>query len=105
MKESVVTIFEIIFISILLAVILSIAWFSYINSPTYEEKQEYHTYVVIFYPDMKKTIEGYVDKFNIYENVCTITINGVEYTVDSKNVIFTKKKDSFFKEEDECTKK
>ena len=94
-------IFEIIFISILLAVILSFAWFSYINSPTYEEKQGYHTYVVIFYPDMKKTIEGYVDKFNIYENVCTITINGVEYTVDSKNVIFTKKKDSFFKEDDD----
>lgn len=85
---------------LLLFIGLLSAWNVYSNSPTYEEKQGYHTYVVIFYPDMKKTIEGYVDKFNIYENVCTITINGVEYTVDSKNVIFTKKKDSFFKEAD-----
>lgn len=70
------------------------------NTPGLTEEDGYYTYAVIFYPDMKKSIEGFVDYYRISNNnICTVVIEGNEYIVDSKNVIFTKKEDDFLKKE------
>ena len=70
------------------------------NTPSLTEEDGYYTYAVIFYPDMKKSIEGFVDYYHISSNnICTVVIEGKEYVVDSKNVIFTKKEDDFLKKE------
>ena len=59
-----------------------------------EPEQSDFTYAVIYYPDMKYSIEGYVDHYGIWAgNVLHIIIDGTTYYVDAKNCIIIKNKD------------
>lgn len=69
------------------------------DSSEYDEEHGYYTYAVIFYPDHKKSVEGFVDKFRLGNSTCSITINGVEYITAPEHIILTKKKQEFFKKE------
>lgn len=66
-----------------------------------EPKASDFTYAVIYYPDMKYSIEGYVDHYIFWAgNMVDISINGVTYIVDSKNCIIIKNKDLKVNKED-----
>lgn len=60
------------------------------SSKKYDEDHGYRTYVTVYYPDQNKSVEGYLDEFSLGHNyTCRIVIEGVEYTCDSRNVIFS----------------
>lgn len=53
----------------------------------------YYTYAIIFYPDKKTSVEGYVDKFIWGTGIVKVTIDGEEYTTSPENCVIVKRKD------------
>lgn len=58
-----------------------------------EEESGYYTYAIIFYPDGRTSVEGYVDKFVWMQDHVKVTINGEQYITSSENVVIVKRKD------------
>lgn len=59
-----------------------------------EPKTSDFTYAIIYYPDMKYSIEGYVDYYIVWSgDIIQISIDGTTYYVNSKNCIIIKNKD------------
>lgn len=100
-KLDVISTFILLLLVFIIVLTISFGYYYYVSTETskYTEENGYYTYAIIFYPDMKKSVEGFVDEFNIKDGICRIILDGTEYTVDSKNVVFTKKKDEFLKKE------
>lgn len=84
------TIILFILTMITIIVIITILGCLIADQPKYNEDHGYRTYVTVYYPDQNKSVEGYLDEFSLGHNyTCRIVIEGVEYTCDSRNVIFS----------------
>lgn len=81
----------ILFILIMISIILILLSCLIANDqPKYDKEHGYRTYVTVYYPDQNKSVEGYLDEFSLgHDYTCRIVIEGVEYTCDSRNVIFS----------------
>lgn len=56
-------------------------------------KDSRYNYAIIFYPDSKTSVEGYIDKFTWGSSIVRVTIDGEEYIVSPENVVIIKRKD------------
>lgn len=58
-------------------------------------------YAIIYYPDMKTSVEGYIDKYVVLQNdIMNVTLNGTTYVTSAKNVLIIKNKSLTLNKED-----
>ena len=89
---------------IVILLFLGITYFivTSVNAKTEQEpKVSDFTYAIIYYPDMKTSIEGYIDNYIIYnDSIIQISIDDTKYLTDARNCIIIKKKSLDIKKED-----
>lgn len=57
-------------------------------------------YAIIFYPDHRTSVEGYIDNYVLTSTTAYVTINGEQYITSIDNVVIIKKKDLVINKED-----